>query len=88
MAGTKEVKMDTPRAREEASDALESIADQIEDGIDKGRFSLKELQSAMTEKTKAAAQATQEVVEGNPWAAVGVAAALGVVIGLLLPRGK
>lgn len=80
--------MDTPRAREEAGDALESIADQIEEGISKGRFSLKEIQSAMMEKGKKAAQSTDQVVHENPWYAVGVAAALGLVVGLLMPRGN
>jgi ElaB/YqjD/DUF883 family membrane-anchored ribosome-binding protein len=80
--------MDTPRTREEAGDALENIADQIEEGISKGRFSLKEIQSAMMEKGRAAAQSTDQVVHENPWAAVGVAAGLGFIIGLLMPRGR
>ena len=80
--------MDTPRTREEASDALESIADQIEDGIEKGRFSFRELQSAMMQKTKAAAQSTDHAVHEYPWAAVGVAVGLGLAIGLLMPRGR
>ena len=80
--------MDTPRTREEAGDALENIADQIEEGISKGRFSLKEIQSAMMEKGRAAAESTDKVVHENPWSAVGVAAGLGFIIGLLMPRGR
>jgi ElaB/YqjD/DUF883 family membrane-anchored ribosome-binding protein len=88
MTETKGGNMDTPRVREEANDALESIADQIEEGIEKGKFSFRELQSAMMEKTKAAAQSTDQVVHENPWAAVGVAVGLGLAIGLLIPRGR
>lgn len=80
--------MDTPRLREEAGDALESIADQIEEGISKGKFSMREIQSAMKEKTKAAAESTDRIVHENPWSAVGVAAGLGFIIGLLMPRGR
>lgn len=80
--------MDMPRTREEAGEALESIADQIEEGIAKGKFSLRDLQNAMMEKTKAAAQSTDRVVHENPWSAVGVAAGLGFIIGLLMPRGR
>jgi len=80
--------MDTPRTREEAGDALENIADQIEEGISKGRFSLKEIQSAMMEKGRAAAESTDKAVHDNPWSAVGVAAGLGFIIGLLMPRGR
>jgi ElaB/YqjD/DUF883 family membrane-anchored ribosome-binding protein len=86
--------MDTPRTREEAGDALETIADQIEDGIAKGKFSLREIQSAMKEKGRvamekgrAAAESTDQMVHENPWAAVGIAAGLGLIVGLLLPRG-
>lgn len=80
--------MDTPRTREEAGEALESIADQIEEGIAQGKFSLKELQSAMMEKSRAAVESTDRVVHENPWAAVGVAAGLGFIVGLLMPRGR
>ena len=58
--------MDTPRAREETTDALESIADQIEEGIAKGKFSLRDIQSAMAEKTRHAAEATDHMVHENP----------------------
>ena len=64
--------MDTPRVREEAGEALESIADQIEEGIARGKFSLRDIQSAMMEKGKAAAQSTdtprRRGVIGNVWA--------------------
>jgi len=80
--------MDTPRTREEAGDALESIADQIEDGINKGRFSMRDLQHAMMEKGRAAAESTDRVVHENPWSAVGIAAGLGFIIGMLIPKGR
>ena len=85
--------MDTPRVREEANDALESIADQIEEGIDKGKFSFRELQNGMMKKTKAAAQSTDQVVHENPWAAVGVAVgarsdARAQQVGRALPRAE
>jgi ElaB/YqjD/DUF883 family membrane-anchored ribosome-binding protein len=80
--------MDTPRTREEAGDALENIADQIEEGISKGRFSLREIQNAMMQKGRAAAKSTDQVVHENPWASVGVAVGLGFIIGLLMPRGR
>jgi ElaB/YqjD/DUF883 family membrane-anchored ribosome-binding protein len=80
--------MDTPRTREEAGDALESIADQIEDGIARGKFSLRDIQNAMMEKGKVAVESTDRVVHENPWAAVGVAAGLGFIVGMLMPRGR
>lgn len=44
------------------------------------------LEEAVVEKTKAAAKATDEYVQENPWKAVGLGAALGVVVGLLIAR--
>ena len=51
---------------------------------------LRNLQQALTEKTRAAAQATDEYVHEHLWQAIGIAAGLnvviGVVIGLMLNR--
>ena len=37
-------------------------------------------------KTKAAAKATEEYVRANPWKGVGIAAAIGLVFGILIAR--
>jgi ElaB/YqjD/DUF883 family membrane-anchored ribosome-binding protein len=43
-------------------------------------------QEAVVEKTKVAAKATDEFVTENPWKAVGIGAAIGLVLGLLIAR--
>ena len=78
--------MDAPRTREDLREDLESITDQIQHGIEKGRYTLSQLQTAVMDRTKHAAETTDELVHDNPWAAIGVAAAIGVLIGLLMPR--
>ena len=45
-----------------------------------------EAQAALLAKTKATARATDVYVHENPWRAVGVAAGVGLVIGLLIGR--
>jgi ElaB/YqjD/DUF883 family membrane-anchored ribosome-binding protein len=45
-----------------------------------------EAQAALLVKTKAAAKATDAYVHENPWRAVGAAAGVGLVIGLLVGR--
>jgi ElaB/YqjD/DUF883 family membrane-anchored ribosome-binding protein len=45
-----------------------------------------DLQDAVVTKSKAAARATDDYVHDHPWQAVGVAAGLGLLIGLLLNR--
>ena len=43
-------------------------------------------QYAVADKAKAAARATDDYVHDNPWQAVGAAAAVGFVLGLLVNR--
>ena len=65
---------------------LENITDQIEEGIQQGRYTWNQIQETVTDKTKAAAEATDAYVHENPWKVVGMAAGLGLIIGLLLGR--
>jgi ElaB/YqjD/DUF883 family membrane-anchored ribosome-binding protein len=44
------------------------------------------LEETVVEKTKEAAKATDDFVKENPWKAVGLGAAVGVVIGMLIAR--
>jgi ElaB/YqjD/DUF883 family membrane-anchored ribosome-binding protein len=45
-----------------------------------------ETQTAVLEKTRAAAKATNVYVHDNPWQAVGIGAAIGLAVGLLIGR--
>ena len=78
--------MDVPRTREDLRDDLESIRDQITDGIEQGRYSLSQLQEALKSRTRQAAESTDQMVHDNPWAALGIGVVLGIMIGYLLPR--
>jgi ElaB/YqjD/DUF883 family membrane-anchored ribosome-binding protein len=44
------------------------------------------IEETVVEKTKVAAKATDEFVQENPWKAVGLGTAIGVVIGMLIAR--
>jgi ElaB/YqjD/DUF883 family membrane-anchored ribosome-binding protein len=65
---------------------LENITDQIEEGIQQGRYTWSQIQETVTDKTKAAAEATDAYVHENPWKVVGMAAGFGLIIGLLMGR--
>jgi len=52
----------------------------------KAKDDLIRLEEAVVEKTKVAAKATDEYVKENPWKAVGLGTAVGVVIGMLIAR--
>ena len=47
---------------------------------------LQDAEAALLDKTKAAARATDDFVHEQPWKAVGVAAALGLALGVLIGR--
>ncbi len=47
---------------------------------------LVDMEVAVIDKTKAAARATDDFVHEDPWKAVGVAAALGLALGVLIGR--
>ena len=66
---------------------LENITDQIEQGIEQGRYTWKQIQDTVTTKSKAAAEATDAYVHENSWKVVGMAAGLGLIVGLLLRGG-
>ncbi len=47
---------------------------------------LADLEEGLVDRTKAAAQATDQLVHEHPWQAVGVAAAVGFLLGMLTCR--
>jgi ElaB/YqjD/DUF883 family membrane-anchored ribosome-binding protein len=78
--------MDAPRTREDIRNDLETITDQISSGIEQGRYSLSQLQESLVKRTKQAAASTDELIHENPWSAMGIGVALGLLIGYLMPR--
>lgn len=81
----------------EAEDILSVIADQAGEKTDKVRVRIQnrlsdartrliEAEALLVNKTKAAAQATDAYVHESPWKAVGIAAGVGLLVGLLFTR--
>ena len=50
------------------------------------KVKLADAEAVMLDKTKQAARATDEYVHENPWKAVGIAAGVGFLVGLLISR--
>ncbi len=69
-------------AGEKVSDLRERLALRLRDAKER----LVDLEVAVVDKTKAAARATDDFVHEEPWKAVGVAAALGLALGVLIGR--
>jgi ElaB/YqjD/DUF883 family membrane-anchored ribosome-binding protein len=65
---------------------LKAAKARFERTLVKAKDDIIRLEEAVVEKTKEAAKATDEFVQENPWKAVGIGTAVGVVIGMLLAR--
>ncbi len=80
-----------------AEELLKATADQTgeriaaargkaEESLKVAKVRLDEQEAALMAKTKAAAKATEDYVRDNPWKSVGIAAAAGLVLGILAKR--
>jgi ElaB/YqjD/DUF883 family membrane-anchored ribosome-binding protein len=70
----------------QAGDKLGEVRAKAEDSLRSARLALRDAESAMVDRTREAARATDEFVHERPWTAVGVAAGVGLIIGLLISR--
>ena len=68
------------------NEAGEVLKDYGSRKFDSARATLTQAQAAVGDSYKQAVDVTDQYVHTNPWTAVGVAAAAGVLIGLLLGR--
>jgi ElaB/YqjD/DUF883 family membrane-anchored ribosome-binding protein len=58
----------------------------MEDSVRAAKVKLAQAQDVMADRAKAAAAATDDYVHAHPWKAVGFAAAIGVILGMLISR--
>ena len=69
-------------AGEKMADLRERIGERLSDA----RVRLDDAEAMLVDKTKAAARATDDFVNENPWQAVGIAAGVGVLLGIIIGR--
>ncbi|WXL27363.1 YqjD family protein [Ectopseudomonas mendocina] len=69
-----------------AGDQAEGLREQLRNSLGKARDALKGTEESLKERGKAAIDATEGYVQSNPWQTIGIAAAIGVLIGLLIGR--
>ena len=70
----------------DAGGKLAGGRDRLEESVKATRARLVDMEEAVLAQTKAAAKATDEYVHENPWPSIGIAAAAGVVLGVLIGR--
>ena len=70
----------------ETGERIKTARVRLEDNLRVARVRLDEAQLALLERSKAAAAATDRFAHENPWRVAGIAAGLGLLLGLLLGR--
>jgi len=65
---------------------LAGVRAKAEESLSIAKARLLDVQDEVLARTKEAAKATDEYVHENPWQSIGIAASVGVVIGLLIGR--
>lgn len=71
---------------DEVSAGAVQLRERVRERMTKAKAELLHLQAATVEKAKAAGHATDEFVHENPWKSIGIAAGVGLVVGLLISR--
>lgn len=69
-------------AGEKMADLRERVGERLRDA----KLRIADAEALFVDKTKAAARATDDYVNENPWQAVGVAAGIGFLFGIIIGR--
>ena len=70
----------------QAGDKMSATRARVEESVRAARKRMNEMQDDVLEQTKEMAEEADAYVRKNPWHAVGIAAAAGIIVGLMLRR--
>lgn len=71
---------------DQAGEGVADLRSRIQTRMNQAKTDLVHLQEAAVAKAKAAGHAADEFVHDNPWKSIGIAAGIGLVVGLLVGR--
>jgi len=69
-----------------AGDRIGELRERITDRLRDAKVRLADAEELLVDRTRAAARATDDYVNDNPWRAVGIAAGVGLLIGIIIGR--
>ena len=72
----------------QAGEKVSAARERIQENLAAAKVRLAAAQEAVADKARQAANATDEYVHENPWKAVGIGAGVGLIIGMLISRGR
>ena len=70
----------------QAGEKFAATRQKVQDSLERVKAELAEVEDVLVEQGRQAARVTDEYVRSNPWQSVGIAAGIGVIIGLLITR--
>ena len=70
----------------QAGDKLGDLRAKAQDHLASAKIKLADAEAAVVDKAKQAGRVADDYVHDNPWGAVGVAAGIGFLVGLLIGR--
>lgn len=70
----------------EAGEGAADLRGRVQARMNQAKIELVHVQEAAVAKVKAAGHATDEFVHENPWQSIGIATAIGLLLGLLVSR--
>lgn len=71
---------------QQAEGEAKALRERIRDRLDGAKEKVLDAQHEAVQRAKAAATATDDYVHAKPWQAIGVAAAIGLALGVLIGR--
>lgn len=71
---------------DQAGEGVADLRSRVQARMNQAKADLLHLQEAAIAKAKAAGHATDEFVHENPWKSIGIAAGVGLLLGLLVSR--
>lgn len=69
-----------------AGEKVGELRERIQERVRDAKLRIADAEAAIVDKTKAVAHATDDFVHDNPWRAVGIGAAIGLLLGVIIGR--
>ena len=71
---------------DQVGEKMSRLRERIQSRLREAKLRLADAEALLVDKTRAAARATDEYVHESPWTAIGIAAGVGLLVGLVLGR--
>lgn len=72
----------------QAGEKVAALRERIQGNLAVAKERLADAERAVAERARMAAKATDDYVQENPWRAVGIAAGVSLLVGMLISRGR